>query len=63
MDARALASSWTRPYSSVQWAWIRALGMPPSDVWTDGRTRRRKRKPGKREIREAMGQRYGVRGL
>ena len=63
MDARALASSWTRPYSAVQRAWVDALGIQPSDTWSDGRARTRRRKPSKRELREAMGQRYGVRGL
>ena len=63
MDARALASSWTRPYTAVQRAWVDALGIAPSETWSDGRTHRKRRNPGKRELREAMGQRYGVRGL
>ena len=63
MDARETAARWPRPYSSMQWAWVRALGVPPSDTWADGRAAAKRRKPTKREVRDAMGQRFGVRGL
>ena len=63
MGARETAAGWPRPYSSVQWAWVRALGVPPSETWADGQARAKRRKPTKRELRDAMGQRYGVRGL
>ena len=62
MDARALAASWRRPYSSVQWAWVRALNVQPSDSWDGGRLTK-KRRHASREMREAMAQRHGVRGL
>ena len=62
VDARALAASWRRPYSSVQWAWVRALDVQPSDSWCGGKLTKRQRRAS-REIREAMGQRFGVRGL
>lgn len=42
---------------------MRALGVPPSETWADGQARAKRRKPTKREVRDAMGQRYGVRGL
>ena len=59
----SIAASWKRPYTSVQWAWVRALGVEPSEEWSDGDSRARKRGPRKREMREAMRQRVGVRGL
>lgn len=59
---REIAQSWTRPYTSVQWAWVDALGIEPSDVWRASDPKRRRRDDS-RDIREAMGQRYGVRGL
>ena len=40
-DPRAVAGKWRRPYSSVQWAWVRALGLEPSRKWDDDRGRRR----------------------
>lgn len=62
VDARALAASWRRPYSSVQWAWVRALDVQPSDSWGGGKLTKRQRHAS-REMREAMAQRHGVRGL
>lgn len=62
MDVREAAASWTRPYSSVQWAWVRALGVEPSRQWKDGGASKRRRHRG-RDLREAMRQRHGVRGL
>ena len=59
----AIAASWKRPYTSVQWAWVKALGIEPSDSWSDGRSIARKGHPKRHEMREAMRQRYGVRGL
>lgn len=60
MSAFDTASSWTRPYTSVQWAWVRALGVEPSREWGTGKhsTRRRHRGLGR-----LMRQRHGVRGL
>ena len=60
MDARQVAESWTRPYSSVQAAWVKALGVEPSATWTEGAAKRRRRRPRKRELRECMEQRHGV---
>ena len=57
------ARRWTRPYSSVQWAWVRALGLDPSEEWGDGESRARRRRPRKRDVLKAMRQRHGVRGL
>lgn len=62
MGARETAASWTRPYTSVQAAWVRALGVEPSGRWDEGGHRSRHR-PGDRDIRDAMRQRHGVRGL
>jgi len=56
------ARKWTRPYTSVQWAWVRALGLEPSDEWEHGQSRKR-RHHRKRDIAKAMRQRHGVRGL
>ena len=56
------ARSWKRPYSSVQWAWVKALGLTPSETWEDGRTSKR-RHHRKRDLANAMRQRHGVRGL
>ena len=63
VDARSIAASWARPYTSVQWAWVRALGVDPSTRWVDAPSRTRARKPRRRDMREAMDQRHGVRGL
>lgn len=61
MDARSTARSWTRPYSSVQAAWVMALGIQPSEVWVDrGEHPRRHRYRGAPRL---MAQRHGVRGL
>lgn len=62
MDPTRTARSWTRPYTSVQWAWVRALGVEPSASWRDGELTKRRRH-GSAELREAMRQRHGVRGL
>ena len=63
MDAVAIATSWKRPYSAMQRAWVDALGLQPSTVWADAPRRAGRRGPRRRDMREAMGQRYGVRGL
>ena len=60
MDARKLARAWTRPYTSVQWAWVRALGVEPSDSWGDGGHHALRRHRG---LHRLMRQRHGVRGL
>ena len=59
----AIAASWKRPYTSVQWAWVRALGVEPSNEWTDRGSCVRRHDPKKRDLRDAMRQRVGVRGL
>lgn len=61
MDARSIAASWTRPYTSVQWAWVRALGVEPSDRWEGGGGHRAVRHH--RGLGRLMRQRHGVRGL
>ena len=63
MDARDTARAWTRPYSSMQWAWIRALGLAPSDRWAGCAVRAKRRKPTKRELDECRRQRHGIRGV
>ena len=62
VDARSIAASWARPYTSVQRAWVDALGVPPArETWVDGR---RAPHPGRhRGARRLMRQRFGVRGL
>lgn|GEM_PF-6660724 len=62
MDAARVARTWRRPYTSVQWAWVRALGVEPSREWADG-GHARGRADRHRGWRRAMRQRYGVRGL
>ena len=62
MDARSVAAKWERPYTSVQWAWVRALGVAPAPESKDGAARKRRRHR-RRDIRDAMRQRVGVRGL
>ena len=38
VDARRIAASWARPYTSVQRAWVDALGVPPAPApWEGGR--------------------------
>lgn len=59
----AVAAAWKRPYTSVQWAWVRALDVEPSAEWADGESRARRSGPKRRELHEAMRQRVGVRGL
>lgn len=39
VKAIELAKSWKRPYSSVEWAWVNALGLEPSTVWGPGEAR------------------------
>lgn len=34
--ARATARRWKRPYTSVEWAWVIALGVEPSADWRSG---------------------------
>lgn len=63
MDPTVTARGWARPYTSMQWAWVRALGVDPSTRWVDGGTAARARRPRRRDMREAMRQRHGVRGL
>ena len=60
MDARSIAASWTRPYTSVQWAWVRALGIEPSRTWAEVGYRAAHRHRG---LGRLMRQRHGVRGL
>lgn len=62
-DPAAVAGAWKRPYTSVQWAWVRALGIEPSAVWADGTAAARRGGPRRSDLREAMRQRVGVRGL
>lgn len=57
---RDTARKWTRPYTSMQWAWVRALGIEPSEEWGDGARRVRRRHRG---LGRLMKQRHGVRGL
>lgn len=61
MDARSIAASWTRPYTSVQWAWVRALGVGPSTRWADEGGHQATRHH--RGLGRLMRQRHGVRGL
>ena len=65
VDARSIAASWARPYTSVQWAWVRALGVDPaSEDRGEGRAGGRVPHPGRhRGARRLMRQRHGVRGL
>ena len=61
-DAMAAAAAWKRPYTSVQWAWVRALGVYPSRSWEQPAPARRKRggrKPS-REVRECFENRRRV---
>lgn len=62
VDARSIAASWARPYTSVQRAWVDALGVPLArETWVD---ERRAPHPGRyRGARRLMRQRHGVRGL
>ena len=48
------AAGWTRPYTSMQWAWVRALGVEPSVTWRDERPRVKRRGTGGRELRECF---------
>lgn len=61
--ARRKARGWLRPYTSVQAAWVRAMGIEPRSTWTETREGVVPCKLRKRELRETMAQRYGVRGL
>lgn len=56
LDPVSIAARWHRPYTSVQWAWVRALGIEPSSVWRDERRppTRRKDEGEAREIRECF---------
>lgn len=58
--ATETARRWTRPYTSVQWAWVRALGIEPSRTWAEGGCRAARRHRG---LGRLMRQRHGVRGL
>lgn len=58
------AGAWERPYTSVQWAWVRALGLEPSGAWRErGRVLPRHDRMRDAGLQEAMRQRHGVRGL
>lgn len=61
-DPARAARRWRRPYTSVQRAWVDALGIEPSREWAEGSARVRRRVRA-RDAREAMRQRHGVRGL
>ena len=62
VDARSIAASWARPYTSVQRARVDALGVPPArETWVD--ERRVPRPDRHRGARRLMRQRHGVRGL
>jgi len=61
MDARGIAASWARPYTSVQRAWVDALGVPPAP-WS-GRGRGTPRPGRYRGAARLIRQRHGVRGL
>ena len=63
MDPTATATGWARPYTSVQWAWVRALGVEPSAKWAGQPDRARSRHPRRRDMDRARRQRHGVRGL
>lgn len=60
-DAVEQARRWTRPYTSMQRAWVDALGLAPSRMWGRGRVDHPDLRH--RGARGAMRQDHGVRGL
>ena len=57
---RGVATRWDRPYTSMQRAWVDALGVPPSGRWGAGTATDRAPDRRYRGARELMRQRYGV---